>query len=462
LGSDEVHSHMKLADAKATLKGMVTCLIKRHLGPYRKLYEEIHETQWLSAEELEAYQLRQLKRIVRHAYGTVPYYRELMDRIGLRPEHLQHLSDVVRFPVMTKGDLKKIGDRIVSTRYGKLVLRTAYTGGTSGLPLPVRRDIWSISREHAFVRRQFDWAGLKTSDRCAYLEGRIVARPGEKTRRYHYYDAFMRELTLSTFHLTPDTVEEYVRLMRAYGVAALVAYPSAAYVLAKGCLDRKLVMPLRGVLTTSETLDEGKKQVISSAFACPVFDFYGSAERVCYIHMCERGSYHVIPEYGLTELHPAQPPNEDCCRIVSTGFWNLAMPLIRYEMGDLVRCSGRRCACGRHFPVVDKIMGRDGNLIMTPSGVQLGASAIEYILERILQSMYQLPVSAGRVLQEGADTLVLEYVPEKAFRPVHADQLRNVMREQTPQGMRMCLRAVNAMERTVRGKYLSFVMAEHH
>lgn len=453
---------MNLMDIKATMHGAVTCLTKRHMGPYRRLYQEIRHTQWLSAEALKTYQLTQLQRVVKHAYDTVPYYRGLMDDIGLRPEHIRNLSDVDRFPIMTRADLQRIGRRIVSTKYNRLFIRTAYTGGTSGLPVPICRDLWSIAREHAFVRRQWDWAGIDLHDRCAYLEGRIVVPPGTRPARYHYYDAIMRELTLSTFHLTPDVVADYVKIMKHYHVAALVAYPSAAYALAKECLAQALTMPLRCVLTTSETLDENRRQTISSAFHCPVVDFYGSAERVCYIHTCEKGNYHLVPEYGLTELDPAEPPNEDCHRLICTGFWNMAMPLIRYRMGDLVRCSNRHCSCGRVFPVIDRIMGREGHVIVTPSGVHLGASAIEYILERVLQSMYRLPVVAGRVVYDGASTLTLEYVPKATFSTDHAGNLRSVMQEQMPSGMQAQIRAVTAIERTARGKYLSFVMAEHH
>jgi len=450
------------ANVRATCWGMITFLVKRQSISYRRLSREIERTQWLSAQELEAYQLTQLQRVVKHAYETVPYYTRLMNRLGLQPSSVQRLSDITAFPVMTKDDLRRIGPDIVSKKYPPWCLRTAYTGGTSGLPVPVRRDLWSIAREHAFVRRQFTWAGLTEADRCAYLEGRTVARPGETTARYHYYDAAMKELTLSTFHLSPATVRTYVDLMKEYAISALVAYPSAACVLAKGCVDQGLTLPLRCVLTTSETLEESRKEFLTTAFACPVFDFYGSAERVCCIAMCEKGSYHVAPDYGLTELHPAAAPNEGCYRLVSTGFWNMAMPLIRYQMGDLVRSSGRACACGRAFPVIDQIAGREETIITTPSGVQLGASAVEYVLERILQSMYRLPVTAGRVVQDGPDQLTLEYVGAEGFQPVHAEQLREVMRQQAPQGMRTRIRAVQTMERTPRGKYLSFVMTEHH
>jgi len=453
---------MKFANAKATLNGIVTCLVKRHTRSFKRLYRQIAETQWYDKDQLDAFQLQQLQRLIRHARETVPYYRRLMDERGIRPEDIRELRDIERFPIMSKDDLRMAGDEIVSRRYRARFLKTAHTGGTTGLPVPVRRDLMSIAREHAFVRRQFDWAGLHPSDRCAYLEGRTVVPPGQKPVRLHYYDAAMRELTLSTFHLTPDLAPQYVELLKTYRIRALIAYPSSAYILAKGCLDRGLSLRLHCVLTTSETLDDVKKKVISEAFDCPVFDFYGSAERVCYIHMCEKGSYHVVPEYGLTELIPAEAPNEDCYRVVSTGFWNLAMPLIRYDMRDLVKASGRVCGCGRHFTVIDRISGRDGNMITTPSGLQLGASAIECILARILYAMYDMPVVAGRVVQETSDLLTLEYVPDAGFTDEHAGRLASVMAEHVPTGLRAELRPVKEMDRTARGKFMSFVMAEHH
>jgi len=453
---------MRMTDLKATLKGTRTCLIKRHTGVFRHLYRRISQTQWYTREQLEAFQLEQLQRVVRHAWETVPYYRRVMDQGGIHPDDIRQLDDIRRFPIISKDDLREAGDEVVSTRYRRVWLTTAHTGGTTGVPVPVRRDPWSVAREHAFVRRQFDWAGVRISDRCAYLEGRLVAPPGQTPTRFHYYDAAMRELNLSTFHLTSEVVPHYVELMNAYGVKALVAYPSAAYILAKGCLERKLPVRLHCVLTTSETLDEVKKKTIAEAFGCPVFDFYGSAERVCYIHMCERGSYHVIPEYGFTELIPAAPPNADCCQVVSTGFWNLAMPLIRYNLRDLVKVSGRTCSCGRAFKVVDKIIGRDDSMIVTPSGLRLGASAIEWILTNILFTMYDMPIVAGRIIQNAGDVLTLEYVPDIGFTSEHRERLQAVMADQVPTGMHAELRALKEMDRTSRGKFMSFAVAEHH
>jgi phenylacetate-CoA ligase len=450
-------------DLKVVWKGACTKLLKRHIGPFRKTRKWLAQTQYFEAERLREIQLNLLKRIVKHAYETVPYYTGLMNKLGIKPGDINSLDDIRKFPIIRKADLKAAGNSLVSKKFNPFFTRTVHTGGTTGTPMPIVRNLISIGNEHAFVRRQFDWAGVSMNDRCAYLTWRRVAAPNEKYDKPYIYDPVMKELFLSTIHLAEDTIKVFADAIKAYKIKALVAYPSAAYILAKGCLGQNIPLALDVVLTTSETLDDAKRQLISKAFGCRVFDFYGNAERVCYIHTCWHGSYHIIPEYGLTELHPAESPNEHCHRIVATGFWNMAMPLIRYDIGDLVEIrDGTTCPCGRQFPMVNRIVGRDSNFIVTPSGRTLGAMAIEYILSRVLYQMYEIPVFEGQIVQEADDLITLEYVPMIEFGDGDAQKLINLMREEIPAEFRVDIRRVNKVNRTPQGKFLSFIMAEHH
>ncbi len=456
-------NHMTVsANLKSTFKGAYTRLVKRGIGPYRFRYHWLKKTQWYDPQTLEQIQLDLLQKMVRHACQTVPYYRKLMDNLKIKPSDIQSLGDIKQFPIITKADLKTAGDAFVSRKYPTWMLRTVHTGGTTGLPVPIRRDFWSIGNEHAFVRRQFDWAGVGIHDRCAYLEGRIVRPMDQTDGPLFVYDAAMKELSLSTFHLCPETVPLYLDAMKAYHIDAMIAYPSAAYVMAREILEKGREVSLKCLMTTSETLEEGKKKIIEQAFGCRVVDFYGSAERVCYIHMCEKGTYHIVPEYGFTELIPAAAPNEGFYTIVSTGFWNKTMPLIRYNMNDLVLPGDGPCPCGRHFPTIKQIVGRDSNIIRTPSGRQLGASAIECILAHVLYGLYDMPVLAGQVIQEKSDELMLEYVPTSGFNDEHKQLLQKLLREKVPSELKTAIRRVDEMTRSPRGKFLNFVMNEHH
>jgi len=394
IGLSAVSRMMKLRieDVKATFHGVMTRLLKRHVGPFRYRRRWLEKTQWYTSDELRELQLELLKKMIRHAYDTVPYYKRLMQELKFSPDDIKCLDDIRRFPVLTKADLKAAHNDMISTKFSRFLLRTAYTGGTTGERIAIKRDLCSIGNEHAFVMRQFDWAGVGLNDRRATIMAHVIGAPGKELERPFVYDAAMRELFMSTFHLARNTLGVYIDALRCYKVKYVVGYPSAAYVLAKHCLDNKIGIRLKAVLTTAETLDKVKRETISNAFKCPIYDFYGSSERVCYIHTCEHGSYHIVPEYGLTELVPADPPNEDCYKIVATGFWNMAMPLIRFDMGDLVRPGIQKCRCKRAFPTIERIVGRKGDVLVTPSGRILGTTALEAVMENVLLGMQHMPV----------------------------------------------------------------------
>jgi len=453
---------LNINDINATFKGSAAYLLKRRFGPFRQQRKWLNRTQWYSEHELKQLQLSLLKRTVTHAWETVGYYHNLMNSAGLKPCHIQSLSDITKFPITTKDDLKSAGLDMVSRKFSKRFLRTAHTGGTTGLPVPLKRDLHSIGNEHAFVRRQFDWAGIRLSDRSAYLTWRKVVPAGRKTARAYAYDAAMKELILSTFHLCQETAITYARAVKNYNITALVAYPSAAFILAKCCLEEGFNLPLKAVLTTAETLDIARRRIISEAFKCPVYDFYGCAERVCYIHTCPQGSYHIVPEYGLTELLPAEGPNRNCRRIVATGFWNMAMPLIRYDIGDLVIPSGGKCLCERDFPVIEKILGRESKPIVTNGGKILGATAIECILAQILYGTYQMPVIATQVIYLPDGKLRLEYVPATNFSQKDAQNLRMILTRELPEDTSFEIQRTDSITKTPAGKHLSFVMAQYH
>ena len=365
---------------------------------------------------------------------------------GIKVEDIKTLDDIKKFPILTKKDVLNAGNSIYSTKYPKWFLRTAYTGGTTGTPMQIPRDLFSIGNEHAFVRRQWDWAGIGLRDKCAYLTCRLIAKPDQKDGPLYAYDPIMKELILSTYHLCANTAKGYARMIENYGAKAVVGYPSAVYLLAKTCLDSGIEIKLKSALTSSETLTESMRDTIAKAFKCNVFDFYGNAERVCYIHTCEHGRCHVIPEYGLTELIPIDEFDSSECKVVSTGFWNMAMPLIRYDTGDIVVRSDESCPCGRLFQVVKSISGRQADVIRTPSGREFGAAILTHLLygtNNILES---------QIIQDALDHITIAYVPTKRFSNKYLKVFEGLIVQHLPSELRVDLKQVSAVKRTSNGK----------
>jgi len=420
--------------------------VKRVVGPFWMRRRWLHKTQWYDEERLRHIQLNRLQKLIRCCYETVPHYREFMDKMRINPQCVRTLEDIQLFPVLSKRSVLAAAKSFVSVKYPKWLLHRAHTGGTTGTPMNIYRSPWSIGTEHAFVRRQWDWAGVGLNDRCAYLTGRIVVPPDRTDGRLYAYDPFARELILSTYHLSTDTAESYLKTMQKYRVRGIVGYPSSVFLLARVCLDRRIDVKLHAALTSSETMTDTMRNTISEAFGCGVFDFYGSAERVCYIHTCEHGRYHVIPEYGLTELVPEGDGEDGRCRVIATGFWNYAMPLIRYDTGDIVVKADERCPCGRAFPVVRSVEGRQGDVIRTPSKREFGCAVLTHLLYgtgNIVES---------QIIQDRPDRITIEYVPSQWFTTDDLHAFQELIHKHLPSELKVELKQVEYIKKTESGK----------
>jgi len=434
---------------KAIANGAAHLLIKRYAGPFWVRRRWLNKTQWLSSPELQKIQLKLLRRLVCHCYTSVPYYRRLMDERGISVDTIRTLEDIKKFPIINKKKILQAGDSIISTKYPKWALRKGRTGGSTGTPMIVYRNLFSLGTDHAFSRRQWDWAGVGLREKSAWIFQRVVAPPEKKDARLYDYDPIMRELTLSAYHCSVDTVLDYAKRIKERGIKVVVGYPSAVYLMAKTCLNSGFKLDVRVVLSTWEAMTDPMRKTISKAFCCEVFDFYGSGERVVAIHKCERGSYHIVPEYGFTELIPIDGYEKGYYKVVSTGFWNKAMPLIRYDMGDVVAKSDDRCSCGREFPVVKAIIGKEGDVIRTPSGVQLGVTAVVQLLYVVGGANNVLET---QLVQDALDHVTVEYVPGAKFSDDDLMGMKKSAAEYFPGDLKLDFKQVGAVQRTPMGK----------
>ena len=160
----------------------------------------------------------------------------------------------------------------------------------------------------------------------------------------------------------------------------------------------------RTIITSSETLTSEARALLERAFGCQVFDHYGGGEMVALITQCERGAYHVNPEFGLVELlrdgRPVAPGETG--EIVATGFINPVMPLIRYATGDWAVWGSEACPCGRAFPTVASIEGRRDDVLVTPDGRLIGR--LDPIFKKV-SSLWET-----RIIQDRPDHVRVEVV----------------------------------------------------
>jgi phenylacetate-CoA ligase len=376
----------------------------------------------------------------------VPFYRARA--LGERTfTSLDRLRD---YPILTKDDVKAAGRALVSQRTsGSLV--EIHTGGTTGKPLTIFCDRHTLQLSYAFFGRLREWAGIPNRGRVATFAGRRVV-PAAAGAPFWRHNLSARTLLFSSYHISPATVDQYLEALGRFKPDLIDSYPSSLHPLATRMLERNVssIRP-RGIVTSSETLFAEVRRDLEAAFGCRVTDYYGAAEMAAFVGQCEKGRYHVNPEYGVVEVlrdgEPVRPGESG--EIVATGFINPVMPLIRYATGDLAVMAEPGCECGRHFPVLDRVEGRMDDVIVTPDGRRVGR------LDPIFKAVSSL--FETQIVQDRPDHVRVEVVVRGPFPQSEERVLLEELRARLGNRMTIDIERVSVIERTGRGKLRTVV-----
>jgi len=158
--------------------------------------------------------------------------------------------------------------------------------------------------------------------------------------------------------------------------------------------------------------------LIEEVFGGRIYDFYGNGERVAAIGMCEQGSYHALPEYGIVEFLPLDN-NSGRSEIVATNLHNYAMPLLRYRTGDVVEISDSRCGCNRSFQAIKRIEGRLADFLIAQDG-KLVYIDVCYLM---LQGVNNLIES--QIIQEDLNNIRIRFIPGEGFSKPDEEKIKS-------------------------------------
>ena len=134
-----------------------------------KLRQALEKTQWLPAEELQAYQEKRLALTINHAYRHVPYYRRLFEKTGLCPQDIKKAGDLKKLPLLSKDTIRKEGKKLVADNAGRYHPVSYKTSGTTGTPVEFYLDKGARILEFVYYWRHWSWAGYRLGDRFAEL-----------------------------------------------------------------------------------------------------------------------------------------------------------------------------------------------------------------------------------------------------------------------------------------------------
>jgi phenylacetate-CoA ligase len=427
--------------------------LQRYGAAHSRAVAALARSEFLPRDQLEDLQLRSLKALVRHAFETVPFYREMSRKLGIAHQDIASIQDLKKLPTVTKDDIRADPERFLSSAFRPRALKRVNTSGTTGTPMPFWLDAEALQNNYAFYARALSWAGVGVSDRSVTFAGRVFIPPAQDAPPYWRHNVFNNNLLMSSYRISEATASSYLEKLERFAPVFVDSYPSAIFALAQFCEAHALPCGARprAIITSSETLLEHQRRTIEHVFGCRVYDQYGSAEMVVFASECERGTLHLHPEYGITEVlslgqeAPIGEPGE----LVCTGFQNWAMPLIRYEIGDTAVRSDAACPCGRHFPPLSAIVGRIDDTIVSPDGRHVGR------LDPIFKGVSG--ITETQIVQERIDRIIVRMVRGQGFESDAARVVMQELRKRVGEGVDLELSYVDRIERGSSGKFRSVV-----
>ena len=357
--------------------------------PSFRILREFNETQWWPRERLDALRLERMQRLIHLAYEHTAYWREVMDKNGIRPADIRSLDDLRKFPLLEKQTLRARREEMVWREEGKRV-QLVRTSGSTNEALEFYTSSTREAHINAARMRGHEWVGIRRGDREMYYWGSPVEL-SKQDRIKRLRDWLINDGLTNGFEVTPERIKGYYRHWLNWRARCLFGYPSTFALTVTICRSLGLDLTklksrgLRAIVTTSEMLSDVDRQLIAEGFGVPVYDSYGLREAGLIGHECEYQTMHCMDEQVILETVDPETlePTDDDGELVVTNIVGPAFPIIRYRTGDIVKLSREACPCGRSLSSIKISGGRAVEFVVTKAGKWVVGYSFIYIARSV-------------------------------------------------------------------------------
>jgi phenylacetate-coenzyme A ligase PaaK-like adenylate-forming protein len=427
-----------------------SALIPGYYGSRGRLYPKyralLEQSQWWSPDQMQQFQWRELRRLLTHAFRTVPYYRKKYAAAGIDIREICTPEDFAKLPPLTRPEVNAYREELCSAvTTTKLVAHA--TGGSSGIPTRFFITLDSYDWRCAASERAYSWSGHRIGERTMYLWGAVVGKVSRfEAAKMNAYRLLRRELVVPTFTQTIELWRRTLRNAVRFRPRFIVGYVSsleefAQFLLAEGTR----LHGIQAVIAAAEAPYERTRQLVAQAFGAPLFNTYGTREFMSIAAECDQHQgLHINSDNLLveTEVPSSKGPSE----LLVTDLHNYGMPFIRYRVGDTGILSNSTCPCGRRLPLIRSVEGRVLDVLRTRDGKVVPGEFFPHVLKDISE------VREFQVQQTSLDEIVV-YVVLNC--PLSGSSRALLKRETTKffgNGIQISIQAVEHIPRQHSGK----------
>lgn len=359
---------------------------------------KIEDFNSLSRDEMENSQLEHVRETLKHACKNIPFYKKKYTEAGVSWEDVKSLQDMPKIPPLTRQDLRDHGPELLAEGVDKKSLVQSATGGTISSPIELYLSQECVDRRFAATVVFNRWFGYELGDKAVFFWGAtqdFPKREGAAAFKARIRNFLTSRVTwMPTSYLDDEIMAGYYERLCDFKPKVIQAYPTPLYIFAKYLADNNLSYRPETITVAAETLYDYQRKQIESTFGCKVFDWYGSRElghmaSECKMHKgLHINAYHLYIE----SISDSRQVFESEGSLVVTDLRNSAMPLIRYEIGDVGVISKRDCPCGSALPILERVSGRLVDTFATRAGGRIPGVALTNRVIKDCRGLEQMQV----------------------------------------------------------------------
>jgi phenylacetate-CoA ligase len=356
------------------------------VNPIRRLFNTVYVSAYGAVERripfwpvewIERLQRYRLRSIIRHAYDTVPFYRQAMSERGLHPSDFRTVEDLSKLPLIDGLTLRTSTEAFMSTRYNDDSRQGLHSAGSSsGVPRLIYWDNTSILRKLAY--RERDRAVLNSLLGQGSRHPQVFITPpasaGIKLGTLWTEHTFISLGQDQRQALSPDQPFDVVaERINAIRPQVVFSYGSYAEHFFRFLTDRQMSVAVPRVwVYGGDMLSPSGRELIENAFSCLTYSTYRATETGSLGFQCERRQgFHLNTDLCavrlLTEDGRSAQPGESG-EVVVSNLHNRAMVLLNYRLDDWGVMARERCSCGRSLPILERLEGRTCQMLRLRDG----------------------------------------------------------------------------------------------
>lgn len=335
---------------------------------FRKVYR-------MSRDELRALQQRRFINTVARGW-QIPFFKRRWNAAGLAPGDIRGLEDIEKIPPYTVHDIRDsiernppFGDFMGIAPGGEqpmpMVLHTS--GGTTGLPRPMLYAPQDRETMAILGARRYAMQGMRPGDKVLAALSLGLSNGGFAARDCLW--KYMGALPVMTGSGATTPTRRQIEIIKAWGIDIVLGFPSYLRHMALVARDELGIDPRSlGVRVLGSHLGIEDRGRIEELWGADCYDSYGTNESGMMAAECEhKTGMHINEDAVILEVADpetgALKPTGEKGTIYITTLYRYGAPQIRFNVNDISALLPARCACGSTLGRLDKIFGRNDNMI---------------------------------------------------------------------------------------------------